>query len=55
MKSSLHLLVVVLCFGGSQAQLGGFDYYDPFDNPTEIYRGKYIGDLSTFHHQVSVL
>ena len=35
-----------------RAQIGGFDYYDNFDSEGERYKGKYIGDLSTFHHQV---
>ena len=32
--------------------IGDFDYYDAFDSAGENYRGKYIGDLATFHHQV---
>ena len=35
------------------AQIGGFDDYYDFDEGGDNYRGKYIGDLATFHHQVS--
>ena len=45
--------LVISCLDWSFAQIGGFDY-DYLDYETgENYRGKYIGDLSTHHHQVS--
>ena len=45
--------LVISCLDWSYAQIGGFDY-DYLDYETgENYRGKYIGDLSTHHHQVS--
>ena len=32
--------------------IGDFDYYDAFDSKGNEYRGKFIGELATFHHQV---
>lgn len=48
------ICLVISCFSLSNAQFaGGFDY-DYLDYETGgNYRGKYIGDLSTHHHQVS--
>jgi len=44
----IHVISLQLVYG-----IGDFDYYDAFDSGGDAYRGKYIGDLSTFHHQVS--
>ena len=43
----IHVISLQLVYG-----IGDFDYYDAFDSGGDAYRGKYIGDLSTFHHQV---
>ena len=43
----IHVISLQLVYG-----IGDFDYYDAFDSGGDTYRGKYIGDLSTFHHQV---
>ena len=43
----IHVISLQLVYG-----IGDFDYYDAFDSGSDAYRGKYIGDLSTFHHQV---
>jgi hypothetical protein len=51
----LLTLVVALQPLLSNGQFGTFDYYDSFDSPSQKYKGKYIGDLSTFHHQVSFI
>jgi len=44
----IHLISLQLVYA-----IGDFDYYDAFDSGSDAYKGKYIGDLSTFHHQVS--
>ena len=44
----IHVISLQLVYG-----IGDFDYYDAFDSGSDAYKGKYIGDLSTFHHQVS--
>ena len=46
-------LLVLLFVTSVRCQIGGFDYYDAFDSPGNSYKGKYIGELSTFHHQVN--
>ena len=43
----IHVISLQLVYG-----IGDFDYYDAFDSGSDAYKGKYIGDLSTFHHQV---
>ena len=52
LSSAFCVFSVILCVQGQQ--FGGFDYYDyGFGNSNEKYKGKYIADLSTFHHQVN--
>ena len=35
--------------------IGDFDYYDAFESRGNEYRGKFIGELATYHHQVRKL
>lgn len=48
------VLVVVSSLSKAEPQIGTFDYYD-FDSDQDVYTGKYIGELSTYHHQVTLI
>ena len=53
MRKTMFALVILLWTSSVSAQIGVFDYYDSFGETGSHYRGKYIGELSTYHHQVS--
>ena len=55
MQTKECLFVLLFFLKSIQCQIGGFDYYDAFESGGSSYKGKYIGDLSTFHHQVRIL
>ena len=50
----MFALLILLWASSVYAQIGVFDYYDSFGETGSHYRGKYIGELSTYHHQVSL-
>ena len=52
MRKTMFALVILLWTSSVSAQIGVFDYYDSFGETGSHYRGKYIGELSTYHHQV---
>ena len=54
MRKTMFALVILLWTSSVSAQIGVFDYYDSFGETGSHYRGKYIGELSTYHHQVSI-
>jgi len=48
-----NILYIFIVFLHLVYGIGDFDYYDAFDSKGTEYRGKFIGELATYHHQVS--